>query len=685
MIASTRPAVALAILTALLLSPKWLLARPVEVPLHISYPLMTDVLRQRLNSRAGRAQLWNGENDCQYLYVENPSFGQQNGALHVESVGHLNLGVPVGNQCLAPITWSGIIDATTTPYIAGFALKVHVTDVNLYDRNHQKTLLVGRGFDLIKQSFTPALETYSFDMTPAIRELDNLAQMAVPAEHQAALHLALASIQLGRRIDVEPTGIRLTMTIDLPSEVAVPPTSGSTAPLRAAEVAAWNNALNNWDAFLVFAIKQVGTTVSNHDVRDQLLDILLDSRERLVAALAQPQGVSGPDPVRLLFLQEWTRLGQVIQKAAAQGALGDRSLEFLSFISAGDALFALDQAGSALGLRISAADLRRLARIMAPQWSGDPLAYSFDEDPELRRLFGLAAPLEQPAAAEPSTGPAPTTRYGPPGSPSPTPPEPSGASAHFPLNPPPGPAIGGAPAVTNVNPTRPAISTVSARWFVAGPIPAFADDISTKRQNAVAMLQLGSKLHGVVVNGKNAATYKNELNQLLNLAARYEFEDDTPDPPYRDLWPTLLKATAWQESCWRQFVIKHGRIRFLESRSGDIGLMQVNKYVWRGFYSLPHLQWDIVYNLSAGSEILRRFLGGASARLHSNDAAVLARAAYAAYNGGPEAYNRWRQADEPQALRTTDQAFWVKYQAIASGQSFDILNCASQWDRRNAD
>jgi hypothetical protein len=105
--------------------------------------------------------------------------------------------------------------------------------------------------------------------------------------------------------------------------------------------------------------------------------------------------------------------------------------------------------------------------------------------------------------------------------------------------------------------------------------------------------------------------------------------------------------------------------------------MQVNKYVWRGFYSLARLKWDIVYNLTAGSAILQWFLGGSSKHLHSSNPAVLARAIYAAYNGGPGAYNRWREPHEPRVLQQIDQAFWMKYQAVAAGQPFDILSCAS--------
>jgi soluble lytic murein transglycosylase-like protein len=218
-----------------------------------------------------------------------------------------------------------------------------------------------------------------------------------------------------------------------------------------------------------------------------------------------------------------------------------------------------------------------------------------------------------------------------------------------------------------------------------GPRMALAAEIVANTQiGTSAILALGRELHAVVVNRQNASTYRHELTELLDLAASYQLQEDPDNVADRHSWPILLKAAAWQESCWRQFVMKKGQIWFLESKSGDIGLMQVNKYVWRGFYSLPRLRWDIVYNLSAGSEIMRRLLSEVSGHLHSNNPALLARATYAAYNGGPGAYNRWRQPHEARVLREIDQAFWLKYQAVAAGQPFDILSCASQWDRLHA-
>jgi hypothetical protein len=112
--------------------------------------------------------------------------------------------------------------------------------------------------------------------------------------------------------------------------------------------------------------------------------------------------------------------------------------------------------------------------------------------------------------------------------------------------------------------------------------------------------------------------------------------------------------------------------------------MQVNKHVWRGFYSIPRLEWDIAYNAGAGAEILMRLMSADTARAttkDSNSVAEIARSTYAAYNGGPNAFNRWRRPDETAEARYIDQSFWTKFRAVTAGQLFDILSCAAQWGR----
>ncbi|HEX4209593.1 MAG TPA: lytic transglycosylase domain-containing protein, partial [Candidatus Binataceae bacterium] len=195
---------------------------------------------------------------------------------------------------------------------------------------------------------------------------------------------------------------------------------------------------------------------------------------------------------------------------------------------------------------------------------------------------------------------------------------------------------------------------------------------------------LGQRLTPVVVDTNNAGSYRTDLTELLSVTAARESEASALNPSYRDLFLVMVKSVAWQESCWRQFVRVGPRVTYLESSTGDLGLMQVNKHVWRGFYSIPRLRWDIVYNASAGGDILVRLMQSAVNREASNRrdlAAAIVRSTYCAYNGGPSAYARWRMPTEPEPLKQIDESYWQRFRATAAGQSFDILQCAADWNR----
>ena len=125
----------------------------VDVPLSIDYATLSEALKRSVYTDNGRARLWNGSDLCQYLYAEHPSFSRAGGRLKLESDGTLSIGVAVGSTCLSPIQWNGIIETESEPYVAGDVLKLRVTDINLFDHQHQKTLIAGKGFDLIKQYF----------------------------------------------------------------------------------------------------------------------------------------------------------------------------------------------------------------------------------------------------------------------------------------------------------------------------------------------------------------------------------------------------------------------------------------------------------------------------------------------------------------------------------------------------
>lgn len=169
------------------------------------------------------------------------------------------------------------------------------------------------------------------------------------------------------------------------------------------------------------------------------------------------------------------------------------------------------------------------------------------------------------------------------------------------------------------------------------------------------------------------------VRELLNLTASKTLASDPLDGEFHELYRWLTLATAWQETCWRQFVRVKGTIRPIKSKVGSVGLMQVNEHVWRGFYDIGGLHQDIGYNAAAGSEILLHYLRdyaiAKGEHLATGSADNLARATYAAYNGGPGQLRRYRRRNTSRRLRKIDDLFWQKYRQVKAGEELGVARC----------
>ncbi|MGZ3621280.1 MAG: hypothetical protein ACXVAA_12345, partial [Candidatus Binataceae bacterium] len=77
-------------------------ATQIIVPLTIDYLTLGAALkRQVYDAPGGRAILWKGTNDCEFLYAENPRFATSGAAMvELESDGELGLRVPLGDKCV---------------------------------------------------------------------------------------------------------------------------------------------------------------------------------------------------------------------------------------------------------------------------------------------------------------------------------------------------------------------------------------------------------------------------------------------------------------------------------------------------------------------------------------------------------------------------------------------------------
>ena len=145
------------------------------------------------------------------------------------------------------------------------------------------------------------------------------------------------------------------------------------------------------------------------------------------------------------------------------------------------------------------------------------------------------------------------------------------------------------------------------------------------------------------------------------------------------LFRTLVLATAWQESCWRQSVRRGGKIQPLTSSVGAVGIMQVHQHVWRGFYEPASLRSSLKYNARAGSEILHHYLvdyaiskGEQEVRGKPDD---LASASYSAYNAGPRQLRRYRRPFGKAIGHKIDRSFAEKYRHIQAGDDLAVAAC----------
>jgi hypothetical protein len=126
-------------------------------------------------------------------------------------------------------------------------------------------------------------------------------------------------------------------------------------------------------------------------------------------------------------------------------------------------------------------------------------------------------------------------------------------------------------------------------------------------------------------------------------------------------------------------VSKEKKLVPIRSGTGDVGIMQINERVWRGFYDQQRLRWDIDYNGTAGAEVLIDYLIKYAIRngehKQPGGLANLARASYSAYNGGPSQVSRYRSSKASAYGKKVDKAFWDKYQQVAAGNELGVSNC----------
>lgn len=381
--------------------------------------------------------------------------------------------------------------------------------------------------------------------------------------------------------------------------------------LSAAELARFESAWQGWDSFITFVVKYFAAGSATPELRRELLDVLIQARYDLLDILASDTGANTTADPVRALFVETWSRLAPVLRRLSAEAPGERALNLLSFITAADALQTLDALGPQFNLEISVAGLRRMARILVPHSESDPLIYDRRVDPELRQLFDF--------------GPPPRLREEP------------------------------AP---------------QGWWRGIIPTAHAAEPLEDKQI---------SRLNQWIPAPPEIDAYLSMVHRLLDGIGRNVAAESKLEPELHELFRVLVLATAWQETCWRQYRRAGEEIVPMRSPAGAVGMMQVVPTVWRGFYEPQGLTRDIAYNAEAGSEILMHYLKhyaldrGEHRQPGGRD--NLAWATYAAYNGGPRQFRRYRAADTRESLRNIDTAFRDKFKTIRDGDELAVRSC----------
>lgn len=588
-------------------------AKELTIPIALDYGIVHQALsRQLFTGQDQTVLLFDDGFNCNSLILSEPQVNSaENGLISVQTRISAKIGTPLGGNCLMPITWQGNVQTLQQVFVApdGKTLGFRVMDSNIITTPENAEPAPSVLWDWIKSYIHPQLSAVTIDLGPAVTSLQQLLGASLQGSVDPMAMTALSSLAL-KDVSPQPDKMHIAISLNAPDMPAnwLPE---STETLSEDELARWDAAWQAWDGFATWLIKTMAAP-ADPELAAALGEILLEARYDLYQALSSDD--KSRDPVRELFTKTWERLAPLVRDNRLS-IPGVEALQLATFISAADALQALDTAAPHLGMRFDSQTFRSLARLMLPAVSDAELGYNTEVDPALRALLGFDPEFNDTGVED-------------------------GEGLEF--------------------------------------LDPFAFLVPSARAAAVDP-KLVKKLTGWVPASDELDEYLKAVNQLLDEVIAAEREKGKVPVAFFPVYESLVLATAWQESCWRQFVDKGGKVQPILSSAGSVGMMQVNKAVWRGIYDPALLHDNIAYNARAGNEILVHYLVDYAIKKKEHEITgkpdSLAQATYAIYNGGPRHISRYRNPQTSKHLKYIDREFWEKYQAIRRKGASEVKAC----------
>lgn len=601
-------------------------AEEVRLPITLDYPFIRAAfIRNAFTAPGEKAVVLNKGQGCSLVELWDLQVSPDAQKIKLRTRIKVKAGLTLLGKCLDPVDWEGWLEAwqrvEMDPHNMRF--QVRTVDSRLLSENGEPATVGNLILKLVDTHVYDYLNQLSIDLKPPVKDLEVQLPLFISPDQRHMVESWLKSLKpLEVRVEPQAVKVIMAMQVDLP---ALPPPEPAPQPeLTKRELAALAKYWEAWDSYLVTQIMSLAGKKLTSEERDELLSTVLDARMDFVQAMAEPKSQlgSGRDLVREQFIETWQRLGPILRKYLLPKP-SQSLFNYLAFITAYDALEALDKLGPALGLDISREGLMRLARLVDKAGFYPELQYDYEVDAKLRELLGFGPPL-----------PVRGKRYDP-------------------------------------KDLAPEDRSGLLDWLVA---TAWAKDEAKQTGRMAQVMEWAPPRSG----GK--AAYLQKVRAMLEEASRLASERGQLGKYWSEFLRELILAAAWQESCWRQFIRKGGALVYLRSyNNSSVGIMQINERVWRGLYDLQSLRWDAVYNGRAGGEIMENYLRRYALRKLSaqqkQDSDLVAQCLYAIYNGGPRQLRAFTKRHAKDRLWLSDKLFVEKYELVKKGDLSGLASC----------
>jgi len=585
------------------------LAKTVEIPIRLDYPLLQSlIITSSYTDTEQTAQLVNEGNGCVALTLSNPRFSGEDGIIHFTTDVFVHAGTPVAGSCLLPFTWNGSIKVAQNPKLDSktWQLTFQTLATTLYSENGQPV----ESLNVIVKHMLPFINSYMQDfsvrLAPPIEDLKTYIFPLFSRNNQKQAEMFVQSIKPGDT-SVSDQGITVVIRGEI-TEMAGPEVSSPPEMLTEEELASVVELWETWDSLLTFVVSLLTEQLLTDSEKQLLIDLLLNTRYQFVAKINDKTVRS--DFVREQFIHAWKELSPLFRRHLLNNPVNSK-LGYLSFFTAADALLALDKLGPAVGIEISRDGFIRLARMLGED--SLELNYQPDLNKGLQELFEVK-------------------------------PEPVKKN----------------PEIRDNNHSTREVEMGIGQILLGKTLDLFFPAAYASNLPSYAEISKWKAPRD------NLQPYLERVLDLLHSAASSVVALENVPVTVRDLSGRLIPAIAWQESCFRQFVVRDQKLTYLLSyNKSSVGIMQVNERVWRGIYDQQRLRWDIAYNVKAGCEIAGRYLQKYALRDATptllSDEKTLAQLVYAMYNGGPSQYHKFLERKERGVLYESDRLFVTKY------------------------